>query len=171
MSYLDSPTMWRWIHPRSNTWPTRQVLPHSLLLLVKGNFYVRQSTYSLGCNFCFATACEEHVLPNTDIPGNDFTKIFATCHQHCLALCSAHPRCSLFSFDRLVRFNGPKSPGVSPYPQWNLFHSWRDYCVTCSRDNGCYLKHIKESQKVEFKDKHKVTSGFPARFCKMDSCT
>lgn len=119
MLYLDSLTMWRWIHPHSKLWPTLQVLswppfrPPSLsttsaLPMHYGEhfaFKTLTAKYSFGCHFWFATACgKDNLFSNTDIPGYDMQTVFASCPEHCLVLCSAHPRCSFFSFDRSVWF-------------------------------------------------------------------
>ncbi|KAM4549970.1 coagulation factor XI-like [Fundulus diaphanus] len=43
-------------------------------------------------------SCQEQLFPNTDFPGNDFEQPKAVSPQHCQSLCSAHPKCTSFSF-------------------------------------------------------------------------
>ncbi|KAF3707637.1 Coagulation factor XI [Channa argus] len=47
----------------------------------------------------FQPACQGKLLPSSDIPGNDFVTLPASSPEHCLALCSAHPSCTFFSFE------------------------------------------------------------------------
>ena len=53
------------------------------------------SSYSV-----FYTACKGGLFPNTDIPGHDVEVLPAVSPEHCQALCSAHPRCTYFSYIR-----------------------------------------------------------------------
>ncbi|XP_076610671.1 coagulation factor XI-like [Chaetodon auriga] len=46
----------------------------------------------------FNTACQGKLFANTDIPGSDIQALPAASPEHCQALCSAHPRCTYFSF-------------------------------------------------------------------------
>ncbi|KAK2830164.1 hypothetical protein Q5P01_018095 [Channa striata] len=46
----------------------------------------------------FEPACQGKLFPSTEIPGNDFLALPAASPEHCLALCSAHPLCSFFSY-------------------------------------------------------------------------
>ncbi|CAF99456.1 unnamed protein product [Tetraodon nigroviridis] len=46
----------------------------------------------------FDTACEGKLFPNIDIEGNHFEEVAAVSDEHCQMLCTAHPRCTLFSF-------------------------------------------------------------------------
>ncbi|XP_056153955.1 plasma kallikrein-like [Lampris incognitus] len=43
-------------------------------------------------------ACATKLFPDTDIPGSDFQTVPAVSADHCLSLCSAHPRCTYFSY-------------------------------------------------------------------------
>ncbi|XP_061520931.1 coagulation factor XI-like [Phycodurus eques] len=45
------------------------------------------------------TACSVKLFPNTDIPGSNIESQPAGTPEHCLALCSAHPRCTYFSYE------------------------------------------------------------------------
>ncbi|XP_061672482.1 coagulation factor XI-like isoform X2 [Syngnathoides biaculeatus] len=45
------------------------------------------------------TACSSKLFPSTDIPGSNIESQPAGRPEHCLALCSAHPRCTYFSFE------------------------------------------------------------------------
>nr|BAG66037.1 goosefish kalliklectin [Lophiomus setigerus] len=55
------------------------------------------------CNAKMSPACGEvcksELFPDTDIPGSDLLALPAASSQHCQALCSAHPKCTFFSFD------------------------------------------------------------------------
>lgn len=110
MLYLDSLTMWRWIHPHSKLWPTLQVLswppfrPPSLsttsaLSMHYGEhfaFKTLTAKYSFGCHFWFATACgKDNLFSKTDT----LTSQDMTCKQ-CLrpALNTAWP-CALLIQD------------------------------------------------------------------------
>ncbi|XP_077364177.1 plasma kallikrein-like [Festucalex cinctus] len=44
------------------------------------------------------TACSSKLFPNTNFTGSSFETHPAGTPQYCLALCSAHPRCSYFSY-------------------------------------------------------------------------
>ncbi|XP_040908929.1 coagulation factor XI-like [Toxotes jaculatrix] len=46
----------------------------------------------------FEPACQSELFPNMDIPGNDFENLLAASPEHCQTLCSAHPKCTYFSF-------------------------------------------------------------------------
>ncbi|KAM9340377.1 plasma kallikrein-like [Symphorus nematophorus] len=48
----------------------------------------------------FGPACEGKIFPNTNVPGNDIEVLPAACPEHCQALCSAHPSCTYFSYNR-----------------------------------------------------------------------
>uniref|UniRef100_A0A3Q2YLY3 Coagulation factor XI-like n=1 Tax=Hippocampus comes TaxID=109280 RepID=A0A3Q2YLY3_HIPCM len=45
------------------------------------------------------TPCSMKLFPSTDIVGGTLESQFAGTPEHCLALCSAHPRCTYFSFE------------------------------------------------------------------------
>ncbi|XP_070778229.1 coagulation factor XI-like [Enoplosus armatus] len=47
----------------------------------------------------FDTACQGKLFPSTDIPGNNIQMLPAASPEHCQALCSAHPRCTYFTYD------------------------------------------------------------------------
>uniref|UniRef100_A0A4W6DGQ8 Apple domain-containing protein n=1 Tax=Lates calcarifer TaxID=8187 RepID=A0A4W6DGQ8_LATCA len=47
----------------------------------------------------FKPACQNKLFPNTDIPGNNLETLPAASPEHCQTLCSAHPRCTYFSYD------------------------------------------------------------------------
>ncbi|XP_048085143.1 uncharacterized protein LOC125285004 [Alosa alosa] len=44
--------------------------------------------------------CEAQILTNTDFPSHDFEQIPAVSAEHCLFLCSAHPKCTYFSYEK-----------------------------------------------------------------------
>ncbi|XP_041811920.1 coagulation factor XI-like [Chelmon rostratus] len=44
------------------------------------------------------TACRTQLFPNTVIPGNNLENLHAASPEHCLALCTAHPKCTYFSY-------------------------------------------------------------------------
>ncbi|MEQ2312666.1 hypothetical protein AMECASPLE_033570, partial [Ameca splendens] len=46
----------------------------------------------------FDTTCQNQLFLNTDIPGNDFEELNSVSPEHCRFLCSAHPKCTYFSF-------------------------------------------------------------------------
>uniref|UniRef100_A0A3Q3KJG2 Apple domain-containing protein n=2 Tax=Monopterus albus TaxID=43700 RepID=A0A3Q3KJG2_MONAL len=46
----------------------------------------------------FESECQHRLFPNTDIPGHDFETLQAASPEYCLALCSAHPTCTFFSY-------------------------------------------------------------------------
>ncbi|XP_034016306.1 coagulation factor XI-like [Thalassophryne amazonica] len=43
-------------------------------------------------------ACENKLFPSTEITGDAFETLPAASPEHCLSLCSAHPRCTFFSY-------------------------------------------------------------------------
>ncbi|XP_034016305.1 coagulation factor XI-like [Thalassophryne amazonica] len=43
-------------------------------------------------------ACENKLFPSTEITGDTFETLPAASPEHCLSLCSAHPRCTFFSY-------------------------------------------------------------------------
>ncbi|XP_062292276.1 coagulation factor XI-like isoform X1 [Scomber scombrus] len=45
------------------------------------------------------TACQGELFSSTDIRGSDFEMLPAASPEHCQTLCSAHPRCTYFSYD------------------------------------------------------------------------
>lgn len=45
-------------------------------------------------------ACERKLFPGLNIPSRDVTEVRAASTEHCHALCTAHPKCTFFSFDR-----------------------------------------------------------------------
>uniref|UniRef100_A0A674P8I9 Coagulation factor XI-like n=1 Tax=Takifugu rubripes TaxID=31033 RepID=A0A674P8I9_TAKRU len=46
----------------------------------------------------FAEECERSLFPQVDIAGKNFEEVAAVSDKHCQVLCSAHPRCTYFSF-------------------------------------------------------------------------
>lgn len=48
-------------------------------------------------------ACKRKLFPGLNIPRGDVLEIPAVSTEHCHALCTAYPKCTIFSFDRLVR--------------------------------------------------------------------
>ncbi|KAK5618604.1 hypothetical protein CRENBAI_015668 [Crenichthys baileyi] len=46
----------------------------------------------------FDTTCQNQLFLNTDIPGSDFEELDSVSPEHCRVLCSAHPKCTYFSF-------------------------------------------------------------------------
>ncbi|XP_076157174.1 coagulation factor XI-like [Alosa pseudoharengus] len=44
--------------------------------------------------------CEAQILTNTDFPRHDFEQIPAVSAEHCQFLCSAHPICTYFSYEK-----------------------------------------------------------------------
>ncbi|GLD74732.1 plasma kallikrein-like protein [Lates japonicus] len=48
----------------------------------------------------FSTDCEGKLFPKTNLPGHDIESLLAASPDHCQTLCSAHPQCSYFSYDR-----------------------------------------------------------------------
>ncbi|XP_071768712.1 coagulation factor XI-like [Centroberyx gerrardi] len=87
----------------------------------------------------FDTACQAKLFPSTDIPGSDLEMLLAGSPEHCLSLCSAHPRCTYFSY-----FASDNS---------KRFH--------------CYLKS--NPNEMVTRAQEGVTSGLPARFCQPDN--
>uniref|UniRef100_A0A667WRZ7 Apple domain-containing protein n=1 Tax=Myripristis murdjan TaxID=586833 RepID=A0A667WRZ7_9TELE len=85
------------------------------------------------------TVCQARFFPNTDIPGNDLEKVLAGSAEHCLSLCSAHPRCTYFSY--------VTSDGSDRF--------------------SCFLKSNPNEMIISAKDG--VTSGIPSRFCQQDN--
>lgn len=51
---------------------------------------------------CFGTACERKLFPSTAIPGSEVLKLPAASPEHCHAMCTAHPKCTFFSFEGSV---------------------------------------------------------------------
>lgn len=47
---------------------------------------------------CFHTACKGELFSRTDIKGNNIETLPAASPEHCQTLCSAHPRCTYFSY-------------------------------------------------------------------------
>uniref|UniRef100_A0A3Q4I627 Coagulation factor XI-like n=1 Tax=Neolamprologus brichardi TaxID=32507 RepID=A0A3Q4I627_NEOBR len=50
----------------------------------------------------FDKACQRKLFPNTDIPGRDIKSLPAASPEHCQILCSTHPRCTYFTYNRLL---------------------------------------------------------------------
>ncbi|XP_065326905.1 coagulation factor XI-like [Pelmatolapia mariae] len=48
----------------------------------------------------FDKVCQRKLFPNTDIPGSDIESLPAACPEHCQTLCSTHPRCTYFTYNR-----------------------------------------------------------------------
>ncbi|CAI5690230.1 unnamed protein product [Oreochromis niloticus] len=48
----------------------------------------------------FDKACQRKLFPNTGIPGRDIESLPAASPEHCQTLCSTHPRCTYFTYNR-----------------------------------------------------------------------
>ncbi|XP_062385041.1 plasma kallikrein-like isoform X3 [Sardina pilchardus] len=49
---------------------------------------------------CQTEQCEARILTNTDFPAHDFEQIPAVSAEHCQFLCSAHPKCTFFTYQK-----------------------------------------------------------------------
>ena len=60
----------------------------------------RQPFFVLIVPSLFCTVCKGKLFPNIDIEGGSFEEVAAVSDKHCQLLCTAHPRCTYFSFAR-----------------------------------------------------------------------
>lgn len=51
--------------------------------------------------------CQRKLFPGIDITTGDIMMVPAASAEHCHALCTAHPKCTFFSFNRLVKCMSP----------------------------------------------------------------
>ncbi|XP_012706818.2 plasma kallikrein [Fundulus heteroclitus] len=54
----------------------------------------------------FSQACIRGFLENVDFPGSDIANLFSPSAEHCQELCSQHPSCLFFSFNRPDKSSG-----------------------------------------------------------------
>ncbi|XP_032392270.1 plasma kallikrein [Etheostoma spectabile] len=52
------------------------------------------------CSLSFGQDCNQQLLENMDIQGNDITSLFSPDAEHCQLLCTQHPSCDFFTFVR-----------------------------------------------------------------------
>ncbi|XP_047663961.1 uncharacterized protein LOC113661525 isoform X7 [Tachysurus fulvidraco] len=85
--------------------------------------------------------CKEEIFANIHYRGNDFENIPAVSPQHCQFLCSAHPRCTHFTYT---------TSKYSTKPEINMH---------------CFLKHTDSVRQLEPVKEEELFSGFPTRNC------
>ncbi|XP_030645325.1 plasma kallikrein isoform X2 [Chanos chanos] len=81
------------------------------------------------------------ILEHTDFPGNDFEQVPAVSKEHCMFLCSSHPRCTYFSY------------ATSKYETSDAWYYMR-----------CFLKHNVDERPCV--PKKELFSGMPRRLFK-----
>uniref|UniRef100_A0A667WRI5 Coagulation factor XI-like n=1 Tax=Myripristis murdjan TaxID=586833 RepID=A0A667WRI5_9TELE len=131
-TYTEKPTRYKCYLKFSWTIP---VIPN----IVARPMVVSGFSHSLNIATNSDRVCQPKFFPNTNIQGNDMEALLAGSAEHCLSLCSAHPRCTYFSY---VTSDGS-----------DRFH--------------CYLKNNPDQMMTEAMDD--VISGIPARFCQLDN--
>lgn len=125
----------------------------------------------------FFTGCQKTFFVNMDIPGNDLELVKAASVEHCQVMCSAHPQCTYFSFQR-YRQHRPQCHTFIPFHinifwlLWlilNVFiksaFSFIVFPVCFSTGFNCNLKNNQQSLVTVAKEG--TTSGLPARFCQL----
>lgn len=74
--------------------PSKKKKKKITLLVAASAFFV----FIVSSLFC--AVCKGNLFPEVNIEGNNFEEVAAVSDKHCQMMCTVHPRCTYFSFDR-----------------------------------------------------------------------
>ncbi|XP_041933478.1 plasma kallikrein-like [Alosa sapidissima] len=124
-----------------------------------------------------AEQCEAQILTNTDFPRHDFEQIPAVSAEHCQFLCSAHPKCTYFSYEKqkmrcFLKDSKEEKPMKAKGEVYSGMPSRfcelpRGVCMHMACRRRCFLKQVitmpVPSKVASLKG---VVSGFSLRGCR-----
>uniref|UniRef100_A0A3B3ZP80 Apple domain-containing protein n=1 Tax=Periophthalmus magnuspinnatus TaxID=409849 RepID=A0A3B3ZP80_9GOBI len=91
----------------------------------------------------FFKECQNKYFPNTNIPGSDFLSLPAASPAHCQVLCSAHPSCAYFSFERVIYEGTDFRASDMRFVELDDAESCQR---TCNEDSNCqFFSYVNEN--------------------------